>query len=204
MLIYIIIKGFLFFLSLIAINEIVAQIYNETIPFVEPSGKFSIYYPSNWNAIAPGHSFEEGNLDLIIQKPDRQQGYIEIRHEEITSDAKKTNYEKELESETSLYNKSLEIILPLSFKDYVSKLSLENVKHIEEYNYDVYLISGLKTGSILYSFVKDDKLHNGLYIISKIDYNIIYISYTASTNYFDKSLPEAQKIINSIKFNKTL
>ena len=106
----------------------------------------------------------------------------------------------ELES-TSLYNKSLEIILPSSFKNYVSKSNLENVKHIEEFNYNRYLISGMKTGSILYSFEKDDKIHNGLYIIAKSDCSIIYISYTASRNYFDKYLPEVKKMINSMKFN---
>lgn len=190
-------------LSIATINEISAQKgYNETINFMDPLRKFSIDYPSEWNAIAPGHSFEEGNLDLIIQKPDRQQGYIEIRHEEITSEAKKTNTENKLELEsTSLYNKSLEIILPSSFNNYVSKLNLGNVKHIEEFNYNIYLISGMKTGSILYNFEKDDKIHNGLYIIAKSDCSIIYISYTAYRNYFDENLPEVKKMINSIKFN---
>ncbi|HET9806408.1 MAG TPA: hypothetical protein VFP49_05840 [Nitrososphaeraceae archaeon] len=68
-------------LSIVTINEIIAQSHTETITFVDPYGKFSIDYPSDWEAIAPGHRFEEGNLDLIIQKHDRQQGSIELRHE---------------------------------------------------------------------------------------------------------------------------
>ncbi len=82
-------------------NEIFAQnSYNETITFVDPLRKFSINYPSDWNAIPPGHSFEEGNLDLIIQKPEREQGYIEIRHEEITSEVKETNEDNKMELES--------------------------------------------------------------------------------------------------------
>jgi hypothetical protein len=51
-------------------NEAFSQnIQNETITFVEPLCKFSINYFSNWESISPGLSFQEGNLDLIIQKP---------------------------------------------------------------------------------------------------------------------------------------
>ena len=71
---------FILLLSIITINEVIAQNnYNKTLTFVDPFEKFSIDY------------FEEGNLDLIIQKPDKEQGYIEIRHEEITLEVKKTN-----------------------------------------------------------------------------------------------------------------
>src|SRR5687768_4324416 len=118
---YKIIYVFLILLSIVTINEIAAQKnHNETITFVDPFGKFSIDYPSDWEAIAPGHRFEEGNLDLIIQKPDREQGYIEIRHEEIISKIIKPDEEIKL---SLLNNKSLEIILPSSFKDYVSKIN---------------------------------------------------------------------------------
>ena len=83
---------FILLLSIITINEVIAQNnYNKTLTFVDPFEKFSIDYFSDWEVIAPGHSFEEGNLDLIIQKPDKEQGYIEIRHEEISSEVKKTN-----------------------------------------------------------------------------------------------------------------
>ncbi|HET8856163.1 MAG TPA: hypothetical protein VFM28_01415 [Nitrososphaeraceae archaeon] len=200
MLRYTIIEGFIILLSIIAINETVGQKnYNETITFVDPFGKFSIDYPSDWEAIAPGHRFEEGNLDLIIQKSDRQQGYIEIRDEQITSEIKKSNEENKFHS--SLNNKSLEIILHSTFKDYISKLNLQNVKHIEEFSYDSHLISDLNTSSILYSFEKDDKIFYGLYILAKSDYNIIYISYIASTNYFNKNFLEVEEMINSLKFN---
>ena len=199
MLRYIIIEGFIILLSIISINETVAQkSYNETITFADPFGKFSIDYPSTWEAIAPGHNFEEGNLDLIIQKPNRQQGYIEIRHEQITSEIKKFNEENKF---PSLNNKSLEIILHSTFKDYISKLNLQNVKHIEEFNYDRYLISNMNTSSIIYSFEKDDKIFYGLYILAKNDYNIVYILYISSTNYFNKNLPEIEEMINSLKFN---
>lgn len=200
MLRYAIIEGFIILLSIVAINETVGQKnYNETITFVDPFGKFSIDYPSDWEAIAPGHRFEEGNLDLIIQKPDRQQGYIEIRDEQITSGIKKSNEENKFPS--SLNNKSLEIILHSTFKDYISKLNLQNVKHIEEFTYDRYLILDMNTSSILYSFEKDDKTFYGLYILAKSDYNIIYISYIASTNYFNKNLLKVEEMINSSKFN---
>ena len=199
MLRYTIIEGFIILLSIVAINETVGQKnYNETITFVDPFGKFSIDYPSDWEAIAPGHRFEEGNLDLIIQKSDRQQGYIEIRDEHITSEIKKSNEENKFHS--SLNNKSLEIILHSTFKDYISKLNLQNVKHIE-FTYDRYLILDMNTSSILYSFEKDDKIFYGLYILAKSDYNIIYISYIASTNYFNKNLLEVEEMINSLKFN---
>ena len=70
MLRYTILEGFIILLFIVAINETVGQkSYNETITFVDPFGKFSIEYPSDWEAIAPGHRFEEGNVDLIIQKP---------------------------------------------------------------------------------------------------------------------------------------
>ena len=115
MLRYTIIEGFIILLSIVAINETVRQKnYNETITFVDPFGKFSIDYPSDWEAIAPGHRFEEGNLDLIIQKPDRQQGYIEIRDEQITSEIKKSNEENKFHS--SLNNKSLEIFYILHLR----------------------------------------------------------------------------------------
>ena len=200
MLRYTIIEGFIILLSIVAINETVGQKnYNETITFVDPFGKFSIDYPSDWEAIAPGHRFEEGNLDLIIQKPDRHQGYIEIRDEQITSGIKKSNEENKFPS--SLNNKSLEIILHSTFKDYISKLNLQNVKHIEEFTYDRYLILDMNTSSILYSFEKDDKIFYGLYILAKSDYNIIYISYIASANYFNKNLLKVEEMLNSLKFN---
>lgn len=201
MLRYTIIEGFIILLSIVAINETVAQkSYNETITFVDPFGKFSIDYPSDWEAIAPGHRFEEGNLDLIIQKTDRQQGYIEIRHEQIISEITKSNKENRFLS-SSLNNKSLEIILPSTFKDYVDKLNLQNVRIIEEFNNNRYLISGMNTSSIIYNFEKDDKSFYGLYILAKSDYSIVYISYIASTNYFYRNLPEVEEMINALKFN---
>lgn len=201
MLRYTIIEGFIILLSIVAINETVAQkSYNETITFVDPFGKFSIDYPSDWEAIAPGHRFEEGNLDLIIQKTDRQQGYIEIRHEQIVSEITKSNKENRFLS-SSLNNKSLEIILPSTFKDYVDKLNLQNVRPIEEFNNNRYLISGMNTSSIIYNFEKDDKSFYGLYILAKSDYSIVYISYIASTNYFYRNLPEVEEMINALKFN---
>jgi hypothetical protein len=198
---YTIIEGFIILLSIVAINETVAQkSYDETITFVDPFGKFSIDYPSDWEAIAPGHRFEEGNLDLIIQKTDRQQGYIEIRHEQIISEITKSNKENRFLS-SSLNNKSLEIILPSTFKDYVDKLNLQNVRPIEEFNNNRYLISGMNTSSIIYNFEKDDKSFYGLYILAKSDYSIVYISYIASTNYFYRNLPEVEEMINALKFN---
>jgi hypothetical protein len=198
---YTIIEGFIILLSIVAINETVAQkSYNETITFVDPFGKFSIDYPSDWEAIAPGHRFEEGNLDLIIQKTDRQQGYIEIRHEQIVSEITKSNKENRFLS-SSLNNKSLEIILLSTFKDYVDKLNLQNVRPIEEFNNNRYLISGMNTSSIIYNFEKDDKSFYGLYILAKSDYSIVYISYIASTNYFYRNLPEVEEMINALKFN---
>lgn len=201
MLRYTIIEGFIILLSILVINETVVQkSYNETITFVDPFGKFSIDYPSDWEAIAPGHRFEEGNLDLIIQKTDRQQGYIEIRHEQIISEITKSNKENRFLS-SSLNNKSLEIILPSTFKDYVDKLNLQNVRPIEEFNNNRYLISGMNTSSIIYNFEKDDKSFYGLYILAKSDYSIVYISYIASTNYFYRNLPEVEEMINVLKFN---
>ncbi len=200
MLRYTIIEGFIILLSIVTVNEILAQkSYIETITFVDPYGKFSIDYPSDWEAIAPGHRFEEGNLDLIIQKHDRQQGSIEFRHEEINSEIKKSSEENKFSS--SLNNKPLKIILPSTFNDYVSQLHIQNVKHIKEFTYDRYLISGMNTGSIVYSFEKDGKVFYGLYIVAKSDHNIVFISYTASTNYFDKNLLEVEEMINSLKFN---
>jgi hypothetical protein len=197
---YTIIICFIVLLSIITINEIIAQNnYNETLTFIDPFGKFSIDYPPDWEAITPGHRFEEGNLDLIIQKTERNQGYIEMRHEEINSENKKSN-EKNNFIFSLLTNNSLERILSSLFNDYISKFNLQNVKSIK-LNYDKYLISGMNSSSILYSFEKDDKVFYGLYIVSKSDYNIIVISYIASTNYFDKNLPKFESIIRSIKFN---
>ena len=153
MLRYTILEGFIILLFIVAINETVGQkSYNETITFVDPFGKFSIECPSDWEAIAPGHRFEEGNVDLIIQKLDRQQGYIEIRDEQITSEIKKSNED----NLSSLNNKLLDITLHSILKDYISKLNLQKVKYIEEFIYDKYLISGMNTGSIIYNFEKDD------------------------------------------------
>jgi hypothetical protein len=195
---YKIIYVFLILLSIVTINEIAAhKNSNETITFVDPFGKFSIDYPSDWEAIAPGHRFEEGNLDLIIQKPNRQQGYIEIRHEEIPTKIIQSDEETKL---SSLNNKSLEIILPSSFNDYVSKMGSQNVRQIEEFNYDRFLISDMNTGSIVYSFEKDRKIFYGLYILAKNDNNIIYISYTSSTNYFYKNLWQVEEMINALEF----
>jgi hypothetical protein len=56
---YTIIEYFIILLSIITINEVIAQNnYNETLTFVDPFGKFSIDYFSDWEAIAPRHSFE--------------------------------------------------------------------------------------------------------------------------------------------------
>jgi hypothetical protein len=196
---YTIIACFIVLLSIITINEIIAQNnYNETLTFIDPFGKFSIDYPSDWEAIAPGHSFEEGNLDLIIQKTERNQGYIEIRHEEINPENKKSNDDNNFIF-SLLTNNSLERILSSLFNDYISKFHLQNVKTIK-LSYDK-LISGMNSSSILYSFEKDNKVFYGLYIVAKNDYNIIVISYMASTNYFDKNLPKFESMIRSIKFN---
>jgi hypothetical protein len=193
---------YLVLFSILTINEIFAQNnYNETLTFVDPFGKFSIDYPSDWEAIAPGHSFQEGNLDLIIQKTDRIQGYIEIRHEEIISEMKNLTKENDNLISSFLTNNSLEHILHSTFKEYISELHLQNFKHIKEFNYDGSLILDMNTSSILYSFEKDDKVFYGLYIIAKSDYKIFIISYTASTNFFDKNLPKLETMIHSLKFN---
>ena len=59
----------------------------------------------------------------------------------------------------------------------------------------------MTSGLILYSFDKDNKIHYGLYFLAKNDYDIIYISYTAYRNWFDKRLLEVKDMIHSIKFN---
>ena len=126
MLRFTIIECFIVLLSIITFNQVVAQNnHNQTLTFIDPFGKFSIDYPSDWDAIAPGHRFEEGNLDLIIQKPDKKQGYIEIQHEEIISEMKKSNEEENsLISSPFLTNNSLEDISSSLFKDYIYKLNL--------------------------------------------------------------------------------
>jgi cellulose biosynthesis protein BcsQ len=101
----------------------------------------------------------------------------------------------------SLYNKFLEVMLNSSFADYVSKLNPENVKKVEEFNYNSYIIPNTTTGSILYSFEKDNEIQYGLYILAKNDYDIIYISCTASKNWFDKNLLKVKNMIHSISFN---
>ena len=144
---YKIIYVFLILLSIVTFNEIAAQKnHNETITFVDPFGKFSIDYPSDWDAIAPGHRFEEGNLDLIIQKPDKKQGYIEIQHEEIISKMKKSNEEENsLISSSFLTNNSLEDISSSLFKDYIYKLNLQNFKYIKKFYYDKNFILCMNT-----------------------------------------------------------
>lgn len=202
MLRYTIIECFIVLLSILTVNEILAQNnHNQTLTFGDPFGKFSIDYPSDWEAIAPGYSFQEGNLDLIIQKPDRKQGYIEIRNEEIIPEMKELNEENNSFMSSFLPNNSLEYISSSLFKEHIDKLNLQNFKYIKKFHYDKYLIFGMNTNSILYSYEKEDKVFYGLYIVAKSDYNIFIISYTASTNYFDKNLPKFERIIHSLKFN---
>jgi hypothetical protein len=65
---YTIIECIIILFSIIIFNQGIAQTtHNQTLTFVDPFGKFSVDYLSDWEAIAPGHRFEEGNLDLIIQ-----------------------------------------------------------------------------------------------------------------------------------------
>ena len=203
MLRFTIIGCFIVLLSIITINEIIAQTsHNQTLTFADPFGKFSINYPLDWEAIAPGHSFEEGNLDLIIQKkPDRNQGYIEITHEEITHEMKKSIEENDSLLSSFLTNKSLEYVLSSLFKNYISKLQLQNVKSIKEIYYDGYLNPDMNSSSVLYSFESDNKAFYGLYIIAKSDYDIFIISYVASTEYFKKNLSKFENVISSIKFD---
>jgi hypothetical protein len=203
---YTIIGCFIVLLSIITISEIIAQNNpTQTLTFVDPFRKFSIDYSSDWEAISPGHSFEEGTLDLIIQKPDKKQGYIEINHEEIIPvEKEKSNEEGDslISTFSFLTNNSLDHILSSLFKDYISELHLQNVTSIKEINYDRNLISEMNSSSILYSYEKDDdEVFYGLYIVAKRDYNIFVISYIASSNYFDKNFPEFEKIIHSLKYN---
>ena len=201
MLRYTIIECFIVLLPIITINEIIAQnSHNQTFTFADPFGKFSIDYPLDWEAISPGHSFEEGSLDLIIQKSDRKQGYIEIRHEEIIPEMKKSKEENNSFISSLLSNNSSEFILSSLFKDYISKLDLQNFKFIKEFNYDKFLILGMNASSILYSYENDNQIFYGLYILAKSNYNAFVISYTASTNYFNTNLFDFEKIISSIKF----
>jgi len=143
--------GTMLLLLILSINETFSQ--NETLTIVDPFGKFSIDYSSDWEAIVPGHRFEEGNIDLIIQKPDRQQGYIEVRHEELPNqenkESKKTNFL------SPLNNMSLNILLSYSFQNYLSTNDLQKVKQVEGFSYNKYLISDMNTGSIVYSFERD-------------------------------------------------
>jgi hypothetical protein len=88
-----------------------------------------------------------------------------------------------------------------SFDEYISKLKLVNVKNKKEFNYNSRLIPNMTSGSIFYSFEKDNKIDYGLYVLAKNDYDIIYISYTAYRNWFDKNLLEVKDMIYSIKFN---
>ena len=63
-----------------------------------------------------------------------------------------------------------------------------------------YLISDMNTGSIVYTFEKDGKIFYGLYILAKDDNNIVYFSYTSSTNYFYKNLWQVEEMINALEF----
>ena len=187
--------GTILLLLILLINQTLSQ--NETLTIVDPFGKFSIDYSSDWEAIVPGHRFEEGNIDLIIQKPDRQQGYIEVRHDELSNqeikESNKTNFL------SPLNNMSLNILLSYSFQNYLSTNDLQKVKQVEGFSYNKYLISDMNTGSIVYSFERDGIKFYGLYLLSKNNCNILYISYIASTNYFYKNIREAEKIISSFK-----
>ena len=187
--------GTVLLLLTLSINETFSQ--NETLTIVDPFGKFSIDYSSDWEAIVPGHRFEEGNIDLIIQKTDRQQGYIEVRHEELPNqenkESNKTNFLSELN------NMSLYILLSYSFQNYLSTNDLQKVKQVEGFSYNKYVISDMNTGSIVYSFDRDGIKFYGLYLLSKNNYNILQILYIASANYFYKNIREAEKIISSFK-----
>lgn len=187
--------GTVLLLLTLSINETFSQ--NETLTIVDPFGKFSIDYSSDWEAIVPGHRFEEGNIDLIIQKTDRQQGYIEVRHEELPNqenkESNKTNFLSELN------NMSLYILLSYSFQNYLSTNDLQKVKQVEGFSYNKYVISDMNTGSIVYNFDRDGIKFYGLYLLSKNNYNILQILYIASANYFYKNIREAEKIISSFK-----
>ena len=182
-------------LLVLSINETLSQ--NETLTIVDPFGKFSINYSSDWEAIVPGHRFEEGNIDLIIQKTDREQGYIEVRHEELPNQENKESNKTNFLS--PLNNMSLNILLSHSFQHYLSTNDLQKVKQIEGFSYNKYVISDMNTGSIVYSFERDGIKFYGLYLLSKNNNNILYISYIAFANYFYKNIREAEKIISSFK-----
>lgn len=186
--------GTLLLLSILSINETFSK--NETLTIVDPFGKFSINYTSDWEAIVPGHRFEEGNIDLIIQKQNRQQGYIEIRHDELPNQEIKEFNKTGLLSPN---NTSLNILLSYSFQKYISTKDLQKVRQIKSFSYNNYVIPNMNTCSILYSFEKDGKKFDGLYILSKNDKNILFISYIASPKYFYKNTEDAKKIISSFK-----
>jgi len=81
---------------------------------------------------------------------------------ETTPDIKKFK----LEHNGSSVSETFKTIFPSTFQDYVSNLNFTNVRYLQNPNYDKYLFPGMFTGSVVYNFEKDDKIFEGLYVLS--------------------------------------
>jgi len=77
--------------------------------------------------------------------------------------------------------------------------TMQSFNQIVEPNYGKYLISGHKTGSVVFGFKVNEQDLDGMLVWTLIGSNQFWLAYGSSPGSFDQNLPLAEKVLDSIK-----
>ena len=180
-------------ISIMAQDSTMPQIdKNETITFVDPFGKFRLDYPSSdWKAEGKENRFDTSKENLVLTKTNHLEGTLIIHimpFLDVYKSMKENHY---------TWNQIIEPTFDGTFNTYVSE-RFSGVNLVETPTYDKYKISGVQAGSVIHNVNYEDESMTGLFIHSLIGSDGVMVWYLADPKYFDKTLPEAENIIESL------
>ena len=150
--------------------------------YTDPNGKYTLQYPSNWNANGPNKPGDHISLILNIEPKSTGPNLIQMIISVVSSEK---NQNLTLES-----LKNLSVI--------VNSQGLPTFHIIEEPTYAKYKIDNYTAVSYTFGYDNSGKMKE-LYVGSKVNNTVFHFGYAAPQDEFDRFLPPVEKILSSIK-----
>lgn len=145
-------------------------------------GKYTLQYPSNWNANGPKKPEDRMPLVLNIEPKYTGPNSIQMIISVVSSDKNQ--------------NLTLENLKNLSM--IVNSQDLPTFHIIEEPTYTKYKIDNYPAVSYSFGYDNTGKMKE-LYVGSKVNNTVFHFGYAAPENEFNQFLPPVEKILSSIK-----
>lgn len=150
--------------------------------YTNPSGYYTLQYPSNWNVNGPKKPGDRMPLTLTIEPKQTGPNLVQMI---ISVVASERNQNLSLES-----LKNLSVI--------INSQGLPTFHIIEEPTYTKYKIDNYPAVSYTFGYDNPEKMKE-LYVGSKVNNTVFHFGYAAPQKEFDQFLPSVERILSTIK-----